>query len=123
MEAISLDVRLRVIEACEAGELTRAEIAELYRVSQAWLYNVLKRYRETGSLAPIQQSRRGREPIFDDKLLKRLQSAIERQPDATLAELRDKLSLKCALSTICLAVKKLSLTYKKDDPSLRATAG
>jgi len=39
----------------------------------------------------------------------RLAELAREQPDATLAELRDRLGVKCAISTICMALNKLGL--------------
>ena len=38
---------------------------------------------------------------------------VEQQPDATLKELRDRLGIVCAESAICMALKRLKLSFKK----------
>ena len=42
-----------------------------------------------------------------------LAALVGKHPDATLAELRTMLGVKCALSTLCEALKQLGLTFKK----------
>ena len=48
----SLDLRERVVNACDAG-LSSKEVAKKYSVSVSWVKGLLKRRRETGSIAPV----------------------------------------------------------------------
>ena len=69
-----------------------------------------QRRRETGSAAPKPRSpRRGKLAGREDDL----RAAVAARPDATLAELRRELGLAVALSTLCVALKRLGLTRKK----------
>jgi len=43
----------------------------------------------------------------------RLRQLVEQQPDATLKELRDRLGVVCAESAICMALKRMKLSFKK----------
>jgi transposase len=45
----SLDLRQRVIAACDEGQLSRREIAELYQVGESTIYEWLNRRRETNA--------------------------------------------------------------------------
>lgn len=119
MEAYSMDLRLRVLRACDEGTLTRAEIAEQFEVSQSWLYSLLKRRREEGTIAPRPYAG-GPKPTFDERGLERLGKEVQKHPDATLAELQQTLSLECCLTTIWSALNTLGLTYKKDGSGRRA---
>ncbi|MBX9580735.1 MAG: helix-turn-helix domain-containing protein, partial [Gemmataceae bacterium] len=60
MSAISMDLRVRVFEAREAGETT-AEVAERFAVSSAFVRRLMQRHREAGTLAP-KGGRRGPAP-------------------------------------------------------------
>ena len=55
----------------------------------------------------------GRKPklTLDDQ--KRLVELVSKTPDATLAELRDQLGVQVDLATMCRALKRLALTFKK----------
>ncbi len=64
MAAYSLDLRERVVAACDEGIDTRAEIAGRSSVSQSWIRRLLQRRRETGSIAPEPRGG-GRAPAFD----------------------------------------------------------
>src|SRR5262245_15219661 len=77
MKTCSLDLRERVIKACDKGDLTRVEIAALFGVSTAWIRCLLRRRRETGSVAPLPH-RPGPRPIEerDPTLLRDLEQLL-----------------------------------------------
>lgn len=78
----SVDLRERVLQACAEGQLKRSEIAARFRVSEAALYNWLRRARESGSCAPKPHAG-GKRSEVDTVLLRRL---VEEQNDRTLPE-------------------------------------
>jgi transposase len=106
-KAYSMDLRQRVIADCDAGLGTRA-VASKYRVSPAWVRRLKQQRRERGDLLP---RRGGHRPRVIDR--RRLAALVDEDPDATLAELRERLGTPCALSTICVALRELALTFKK----------
>jgi transposase len=71
-----------------------------------------QRQRETGSIAPRQQTKFRARVLADQE--KRLQALVTAKPDATLAELRAELPTTAALSTLWLALDRLKLTVKKN---------
>jgi transposase len=116
MKALSLDLRKRVIEDCEAGSGTKA-VAERYRVSQSWVRRLKQRYREEGSVEP-KSTRNNRVPQLDAHA-DRIREVIAATPDITIAELKEQLGLRVALSTLWLAIAKLNLTVKKKSTTQR----
>ena len=64
MRAYSIDLRERVVAACDARDGTREQIAARFSVSVAWIRRLLQRRRETGSIAPKPRGG-GRAPAFD----------------------------------------------------------
>lgn len=109
--AYSMDLRERVIQDAEAG-LSTKELTSRYHVSRAWVDALKQRKRDTGSIAPLKQTKfRGRVLEGQDD---RLAAAITAQPDATLRELRDTLKTAAGLATIWRAVNQLNLTVKKN---------
>lgn len=113
MEAYSIDLRAKVLAAYDRGKRTQ-EIAEMFGVSKAWARRVKQRRRDHGELAP--RLRIGNHPTKVDRV--RLAELVREQPDATLAELRDRLGIECSLSTIWGALRRLGLSFKKR-PSTR----
>jgi transposase len=86
-----------------------SRVAKKYRVSPAWVRRLKQRRRETGEIAPRRSG--GRRPRIIDRL--RLRGLVEQQPDATLAELRARLGVKCSLAGLWKALDQLRLTFKK----------
>ncbi len=120
MAAYSLDLRTRVVRAWDSG-LAPAAVAARFDVSLAWVYRLVQRRRETGSIEPRKQTKfRGRALSRDEE--RRLVALITARPDATLAELQQALPTRAALSTLWRTIDRLGLTVKKNRPRRRATA-
>src|SRR5262249_3363550 len=72
----------------------------------------LQRQRRTGSVQPKPHG--GVPPRkLDAAAEQRLRQLIREQPDATLAELRDRLGIDCSIATIARALERLRITRKK----------
>ena len=52
MEAYSMDLRKRVLAACDAGHGT-TQVAKSFDVSPAWVRRLKQRRRELGTIAPL----------------------------------------------------------------------
>ena len=87
-------------------------VVKIHGYCVAGVRRVWQRFRETGSIEPM-QGKVGRKPSFDAPALERLRSEVERRPDATLVELRESVGVAVDLSNYCRALKKLGLTRKK----------
>src|SRR5271154_4631471 len=106
MKPYSMDLRERVIGACDRGEPTKA-VAKTFGVSPAWVRRLKQHRRERGDIIPRNGGgSRGRK--FDRD---RLGELVKQQPDATLLELRDRLGVSVSLWAICKALRELKLTY------------
>jgi transposase len=106
----SMDLRVRVLADCDGGTAPK-DAAKKFSVSPAWVRRLLQRRRETGETAP-RPRRHGPRPLRETHG-DILRQAVAAEPDATLAELRERLGLKVALSTLWLALDALGLTFKK----------
>ena len=110
MGAYSIDLRERVLADFDSG-MGNDAVARKYHVSSRWVYKLRRQRSETGEIAP----RRGK-PGPQPKLaahIAQLAQLVEAQPDATLSELRDRLSVPVSLITLWTTLKKLGLTLKK----------
>ena len=119
MAPYSMDLRTRVLRDAEAG-LSSKDVAAKYSVSRAWVDRVKQRRRETGEIAPRQQTKFRRRTLTEQQE-QRLVFLITARPDATLAELREQLPTSAALSTLWRTIGRLRLTVKKNG-SRRRTA-
>src|SRR6266702_4667833 len=118
MAAYSLDLRTRVVGACDTG-MAPAAVAARFDVSLAWVYRLVQRRRETGSIAPRHQTKfRGRALSRNEEV--RLVALIAARPDATLAEQQHALPTRAALSTLWRTIDRLGLTFKKNRTRRRA---
>jgi transposase len=102
------DLRDRVLSAYDRGMRTK-QIADVFDISPAWARRVKQRRRENGETAP--------RPMGGVRVVKidlaRLAELVAQRPDATLKELREKLGVVCAESAVCMALKRLGLSFKK----------
>ncbi len=113
MKPYSMDLRERVVSACDAREGTREQIAERFGVSDRWIRKLLQRRRETDSLAPLPRNP-GRKRALNDRQMQRLGRLIQKRPDATLKELRKSLGVKISIAALDRAIRRLDLTLKKN---------
>jgi transposase len=111
----SQDLRDRVLRAYDRGMKTR-QIARTFNVSSSWARRVKQRRRETGETTHRRMGSPGVRIVDREQLA----ALVREHPDATLAELRERLGVQCALSTLCMALKKMKLTFKKNASRHRA---
>jgi transposase len=97
MRAYSMDLRERVFADCQAGMTTPA-VAAKYRVSEFWVRRLKQRHGATGSLAPHEAH---------------VRELVRDEPDANLAELRQRLGVKVSLSALSEYLRRLKLSFKK----------
>ncbi len=112
MKPYSMDLRERVVTACDAREGTREQIAERFGVSDRWIRKLLRRRRETDSLAPLPRNP-GRKRALTHRQMERLRRLIQKRPDATLNELRKSLRVKISIAALHRAVQPLGLTLRR----------
>jgi len=110
----SQDLRDRVLRAYDRGMRTK-QIAETFGVSPAWARRVKQRRRETGETRAKPMGGPGVTVVDRGQLA----ALVREHPDATLAELREYLGVQCALSTLCMALKKMGLSFKKKQSTRR----
>ena len=111
----SKEFRGEVLSACDSGKGTR-EVALLFDVSESWVRRVKQERRELGKTAPL--LKRNRTTLwakYSDQII----AIYAARPDTTLAELKEELGTTLSRSTLCIALQKLKLTYKKKSSSRR----
>jgi putative transposase len=117
MTPYSIDLRERVLRACDDG-VTTAEAAEAYAVSPSWVRKLKRQRRETGSIAP-RAATPGPAPVLAPHA-ERLRELVRADPDRTAAEYRDRLGVGVAAVTVWRALRRLGLTHKKSPAGGRA---
>jgi transposase len=104
------DVRNRIIRAWQAGELTWQEIADRYGVSLASVNRLIRRYRQTGSVAPNPHAG-GRRRLITDDGMSLIQRMVEEEPRRTLEELvalyANQTGVRPSITTMHRAVRRV----------------
>ncbi len=108
--AYSMDLRERVLAASDAGSPTK-EVAERFSVSSSWVRRLKQRRRETGEIEP-RRGKTGPRPKLKNHLSE-LKQIVEEHPDATLEEIRKRLSVSVSVPTVYRALLSLGITFKK----------
>lgn len=118
--AYSMDLRKRVIEACDEGQ-TIAQVAQRFAVSTSFVNKLRQRRRESGTLETKPHGG-GRQPRLSPEHDETLRTLLAAKPDLTLEALRAKLGVKVHLSSLWYRLQRLGLTFKKNTGRGRASA-
>ncbi len=116
MDAISLDLRLRILRACDAGDETREQTADTFGVSRSFVQKLLRLAGRGGPLAPRPHAG-GPAAAVAGAAVGELRALVRARPDATLAELAAALVAgggpAVSVPTLWRAVEALGLPVKK----------
>jgi transposase len=123
MRPYSKDLRLRIVHAYEHREGSMRQLATRFRVSLSCVRDLLTRYRATGDVAPKPHGG-GYPAKLAAAGCDALKTLVQATPDATLQELRPRLSAthqgSVSQATISRALTKLGLPRKKNLSRRRA---
>ncbi len=115
MNPYSQDLRDRVLAAVKAGQQTQAVIAETFGVSLSTLEKWVRRKRQTGKSTPLPQAHGPQRTLRACAAV--IRAEVKRQPDATLAELCDRVAAQTGVqaspSMMCRELQHLGLPRKK----------
>ena len=112
MSTYSIDLRERVMRACDEAKGTQLEMADLFGVSVSWIKKLRRRRRETGSIAPKPHGG-GWTPKFHGAKLEQLQVLVQQHPDATLTELQEWSGVDGSIMAVYRALERLGCRRKK----------
>jgi transposase len=115
MDAYSLDLRKKIVEAKERGMPT-SEVAKTFGVGVSTVKRYAATARQRRPLAPKKHP--GSKPKIDEGARRLLEADLEERPAATLPERREFLRRTCGVSvsdsTVSRMLKRLGWTRKKD---------
>jgi transposase len=116
MIAYSLDFRQKILSACDQERGSQRTIATLFGVSLSFVEKLLRRRRTTGDITPRPHAG-GRRASCDEAALAQVRRLVHEQPDATLAELCERLwtqqRLRVSIPTMTRIVTHMGLPRKK----------
>ena len=110
MLPISNEKRELLIEAKLRGEKEK-DIAKWLKISESSVTVIWKRYRVTGSYDPTPYP--GREPILTTEKFEEVKLFVAKNPDATLDEIIEALSLPIHKSRLSVLLIETGLSFKK----------
>jgi transposase len=115
MKPYSQDLRQRVLAAVRETNLSQAEIAKAFKISQSTLEKWLHRWRDTDSYAALPHGGGHTPALRDCETLLRAQ--VKKQPDITLDELCARVAeangIHASPSMMCRELQRLNLPRKK----------
>ncbi len=113
MKALSLDLRQRIVAACDVGTQTQKQVAERFGVSESSVKKLLRQRRETGELGTRYANCSAPRKILPEHETK-LRELLGERPDMTLEELRDGIGVDCTVQAVHYALLRMGITYKKN---------
>lgn len=108
--AYSLDLRQKVIDACDRGMKTRP-VAQLFGVSESWVRRLKQHRRERKTIVP-KPPVGGVQPILKGQD-QRIHDHFKAHPDTTILELKEALKTDASEVTVWRAAKALGYRFKK----------
>jgi transposase len=117
MQPYSLDLRQKIVDAYDKGDISQRKLAKTFGVAVSFVSKILLQHRRSGTLGP--KIRTEQTPIkLNPDQLEVLRQLVEEQPDVTLGELqerlREKTNVSIGISTIDRMLRlHLNLTFKK----------
>jgi transposase len=116
MKAYSIDLRQKVLEAYNRQEGSQRQLAKRFSVSLSFIQDLLKRYREDGTIAPRAHGGGARAKLNDEQVAW-VEGLVEEDNDAILVELCERLEqrrgIRVSRATMGRVTQKLLLTRKK----------
>ena len=109
---LSMDLRQRILQAYDKGDVTRDQVASRFEVSLGMVKKLIQQRTHKGDIAP-RHHRSGRKPVILDTHRRDMRLLVKEQPDLTLEEIRAHLDLKCTIQAIHYVLADMGLTYKK----------
>ena len=110
--AYPIELRERIVSAYDRGEGGSTKLARLFDVSRAFVCNLLKQRRETGSIEP-KQYRPGPKRKLSQEQRDRLILLAGERHDLTLEQLRRRLRLPVCLSVVHKELKDAGFSFKR----------
>jgi transposase len=116
MKPIHIEIRKLVINAKQKGK-KNVEIADWYELKIGTVKKLWRIFQRTGDIQPKQY--KGRPSCLTGEQIELIHRKIEAQPDATLAEIIDDLSLPIKKSQLDRWLRANSYSLKKNSTSQR----
>lgn len=122
--ALSVDLRSRIVYACQAGEMSQSEIADVFQVGKSTVEKLWCQWRTTGTLAAKPPAGGPRARLASAQ--EALRQWVQDDPDARLDQLRllvrERLGIATSVQALSRTLLRLGLQRKKDRRGQRTEA-
>ena len=122
MKAYSIDLRQKIIDVYNQGQVSQRELAKRFCVAKSFIQKLLKQYRETGKIDPRPHGGGKKLTTTSEQMLV-LAQVIEQHNDATLVELcqifQARTGVNLSRATMGRMTQRLNFTLKKNNTRLR----
>jgi len=116
MATYSIDLRQKILHACERRLGSQRALANLFGVSLSFVEKLLRRHHTTGDIAPKPHAG-GQRPSLDAAAHTLVQQLVQANADLTLEELcarvADERGIHVSVATMCRVLQRLGLPRKK----------
>jgi transposase len=116
MAAYSIDLRQKILQACERRLGSQRALADLFGVSLSFVEKLLRRHRTTGDIAPKPHAG-GQRPSLDVAAAALVRQLVHDNADITLEELCARVAgergVRVSVATMCRVLQRLGLPRKK----------
>ena len=116
--AYSDDLRCKILEAYEPGEIGLEQLAEQFGVSYGYTKKIRRQQWQFGQMERPPQTRHGPISRVTVEVEAQLRVAVQRQPDLTLEELRQQLAhatqVQLSKTRLWEGLRRLDLRRKKN---------
>jgi transposase len=116
MAAYSIDLRQKILQACERRLGSQRALADLFGVSLSFVEKLLRRHRATGDIAPKPHAG-GQRPYLDVAAAALVRQLVHEHTDITLEELCARVAgergVRVSVATMCRVLQRLGLPRKK----------
>jgi transposase len=110
--AFSLDLRKRIASAFFDQKKSKADIIRQYEISRTGLDYLIALVHETGSIEPRPHGT-GRPPVLQPSDIEIIKKFIEKNSDATLEEIWERLGKKGSITSVFRTLGKIGYRLKK----------
>jgi transposase len=123
MAAYSMDLRQKILHAYERRLGSQRALAHLFGVSLAFVENVLRQHRTTGTMAPKPHAG-GQRPRLDEATDVLLRQRVREAPELTLYERCTRIAaetgVRVSVPTMCRVLQRLGWPRKKSRSTRRS---
>jgi len=117
MKIANHEIRSIVVKAYLSGTASRRQLADIF----GYHIETIGRWIRASRHARFTPLPRGhRRSVFNPEELEQLAAYIEKNPDATLSELRERFGKKCSLPALHKITRKIGYVFKKNSEGKRA---